>query len=411
MVYFTPVTHRMLMIKFKKLSPFYVPQRVFACLLSGLLCCLATFDSVAQPTPYGKQKQINIDECLTSPANKDQAFADYCKLRLKEGNRAALFGDQQAIDEVNEKIIAVREEKRLKVGFVDVNTVMERLGHSMDWTANWIDGQFAESDDELNKAKAWGHVTIGWEPRDGEWANFPVKFRVRAKLPNLKNKAELILSDNEQEELNTLPYETVRPDALKSSQRSLGAAVRFMHRNSANVERSSRIGWGDGQLYVRSSLLYRKKFFGEKITLTAQPALEYYLSDGIGARFLVDTAYAINPDNEMRFSYSLRDRQDFEAPEWRNGFYSISALSDRTAFIFGLTAAGVTSPDYRPEFYKLSLRYRQKAFRSWIFIEAEPFVEFRRERLVEDFNNGHVYDDFERDVGIALRFEAHYGFL
>lgn len=403
MIYFTLDMQRMLMIKLRN---FYLNLGVKLILCSLCLQGTSTFAAT-----MGKKKSNQIDECLTSPATKSQAFNEYCKLKLKKGDQAALFGDQQAINEVGRELARIKQEERLKVGFVDVNTVMETLGSSMDWTANWIDSQFADHGDQLNKAKAWGHVMIGWEPRDGEWANFPVKFRVRAKLPNLKNKAELILSDNEQEDLNTLPYETVRPEALKSSQRSLGAAVKFMHKASADLDRSSRIGWGDGQLYLRTSLLYRKKFFENKVTLNVQPALEYYISDGLGARFLFDTVYAINPNNELRFSYSLRDREDFDAPEWRNGIYSVSALSEQSAIIMGLTAAGVVTPDYRPEFYKASLRFRKKAFRSWIFIEAEPFVEFKRERTVENFNDGHVYGDFERDVGIALRFEAHYGFL
>lgn len=403
MVYFNPVEQWMLMNKLRNFCKPHLGTLLLIC--SALWCCSA------YSATLGKKKQTNIDECLTSPASKNKEFIEFCQKKLAQGEEAALYGDQQAIDEVGREIARMRSEERLKLGFVDVNSVMETLGSSMDWTANWIDSKFADSNDELNKAKAWGHIVIGWEPRDGEWANFPVKFRVRAKLPNLQNKAELILSDNEQEDLNKLPYETVRPEALKSSQRSLGAAVRFLHKTSDDLDQSSRIGWGDGQLYARTSLLYRKKYLTDKVTVNIQPALEYYVVDGIGGRVLFDSAYAINQNNEVRFSYSLRDREDFDAPEWRNGLYSISALSDQSAIILGITAAGVTSPDYRPEFYKMSVRLRKKAFRSWIFIEAEPFVEFKRDRLVEDFNNGHVYGDFERDVGITLRFEAHYGFL
>ncbi len=302
-------------------------------------------------------------------------------------------------------------EERLKVLFVDVNSVMESVGTSMDWTANWIDGKFAESSRGLNKAKAWGHISMGWEPRQGEWSNFPIKFRVRAKLPNLENKVELVFSDNEEEDLNSLPYETVRPEALKSSQRSLGAAVRFMHSASENVKTSSRLGWADGQVYARTSLLFNKKFVGDTFTLNIQPSLEHYVADGWGGRLLIDSGVAINKQNELRLSYLLQDRDSYEAPTWRNGLYAISEISNSSAIIIGATAAGVVEPDYRPEFYKFSVRIRKKAIRSWIFIEAEPFVEFRRERLIDDPINGHLYGEFERDIGIALRLEAHYGFL
>lgn len=181
-----------------------------------------------------------------------------------------------------EQLAAKEEEQRLKVLFVDVNTVMENVGHTMDWTANWIDGYFATTKQGRNKAKAWGHIIMGWEPRDGEWLNFPVKFKVQAKLPNLKNKVELILSDNEQDDFKNLPYESVRPEAYKSSQRSLGAAVRFLHASSENVRTSSRLGWGDDQVYARTQLTYRKKYLADKVTFNLQPAIEYYVVDGWG---------------------------------------------------------------------------------------------------------------------------------
>ena len=321
--------------------------------------------------------------------------------------QAAKAGDKQALDAVEKKV----EEERLKVLFVDVNTVVERLGSTMDWTANWLDGFFAEDAAGRNKAKAWGHVVIGWEPIEGEWENFPVKFKVRAKLPNLKNRVEIILSDNEQEDFKTLPYETVRPDAYKSSQRSLGAAVRFLHSVSENVRTSSRLGWGDSQVYARSQLSYRKKYFDKKVTLNLQPAIEYYVSDGWGARFLMDTGYEFNKEHEVRLNYALQDRESFDEPEWRTGLYSISALSEKSALIVGASSVGVVEPEYTPEFHKFSIRYRRKAIRSWIFLEVEPFVQFKRELLSDEFGLTDQYSEYERDIGITFRFEAHYGFL
>lgn len=302
-------------------------------------------------------------------------------------------------------------EERLKVLFVDVNTVMESVGWTMDWTANWIDGYFSDTEQGKNKAKAWGHIVMGWEPRDGEWGNFPVQFKVKAKLPNLKNKVELILTDDEDEDFKTLPYESVRPEAYKSSQRSLGAAVQFLHAASENIRTSSRLGYGDSQIYARSSLTYRKKYLDQRVTLNIQPAIEYYVEDGWGARFLLDTGYKFTPEDEVRFNYSLQERESFDAPEWRKGLYSINAINDKSALITGISSVGVVEPEYTPEFHKFSVRYRRKAIRSWIFIEAEPFVQFQRELITDNPLMAPYYESFQRDIGIAFRIEAHYGFL
>ena len=275
----------------------------------------------------------STDTCISSPkesqTDNHKNPLNPCPTATEKLTKSAAKGEQQALDDVSRKLQENQKEERLKVLFVDVNSMMETVGSSMDWTANWIDSKFAETEQGKNKAKAWGHINIGWEPRQGEWSNLPVKFRVRAKLPNLENKVELILSDNEQEDLNSLPYETVRPEALKSSQRSLGAAVRFMHASTEHLSSSSRIGTGDGQMYVRSSITYNEKFWSDKLIINLQPSIEYYYSDGLAGRLLIDTAYAINLKNELRFSYLLQDRESYEAATWRNGIYSISAITDK----------------------------------------------------------------------------------
>ena len=193
-----------------------------------------------------------------------------------------------------QKIERRLEEERLKFLFVDVNSMMEAIGSGMDWTANMLDGYFAEDDVGKNQAKAWGHIVFAWEPRRGKLFdadNFPIKFKVKAKLPNLENKVELILSDSEDDDFQTLPYESVRPEALRLSENSLGAAIQFLSSKGENTRVSHRLGIGDGQLYARSSWLYREKLLNDTVTFNIAPAVEYYASDGWGARVLFDTGY------------------------------------------------------------------------------------------------------------------------
>ena len=378
----------------------------FVATLTSVMAGQAQAEPATDQTPTEKQTK----DCPKTDSKATSSSHSKCRKNQastkSESNQSTTNKDESLTD-VEKKA----EEARLKVLFVDVNTVVEKLGSTMDWTANWLDGYFAEDDEGKNKAKTWGHFTLGWEPRDGEWSNFPVKFKIKAKLPNLKNRVELILSDNEEEDFKTLPYETVRPDAYKSSQRSLGAAVQFLHKSTETMRTSSRLGWAESQMYIRSQVRYRKKYLDKKVTVNIQPAIEYYFSDGWGARFLFDTGYEINPAHEVRLNYSLQDRESFDSPEWRTGLYSISALSEKSALIIGASSVGVVEPEYVPEFHKFSVRYRRKAIRSWIFFEAEPFVQFARELVPNPTTGGEDYTNFERDIGIAFRLEIHYGFL
>lgn len=353
--------------------------------------------------PLNNIANVNQNKCISTDVNpliiSVNEQEQFKSIELLEAN----------LSDVEKKL----EEERLKVLFVDVNTVVESVGHSMDWTANLLDGLFANRESDKNKAKTWGHFVIGWEPQEGEFFSgdsFPIKFKIKAKLPNLENSVELILSDGEDDDFKTLPYESVRTEAFKLSQNSLGAAVSFLHTKSDNVSTSVRIGWGEDQLYTRASATYRKQYFDGKITLNLKPAIEYYVSDGWGARFLLDTGYKLNQTSEIRYNYSLRDLQSFNASEWRSGLFQITAISDKSALITGLSSYGYIEPKVEPLSHKFSVRYRFNALRRWLFFEIEPFVE-----LNKDDPYGDDYDplsnDFVRNTGISFRIETHYGFL
>ena len=306
------------------------------------------------------------------------------------------------------------EQERLKVLFVDVNSVVENVGSTMDWTANYLDSFFAKDDSGKNKAKTWGHFVLGWEPKEGEVftdGSFPIKFKIKAKLPNLENKVEVILSDGEDDDFKTLPYESVRPEAFKISQSSLGAAVRFLHTKSDNVSTSARIGWGENQLYTRTSATYRKKLFDDKVILIIQPAIEYYVIDGWGARFLLDTGLKLDEKSELRYNFSLRDLESFHSSEWRSGLFHIKSVGDKAALITGLSSFGYIEPKVEPISHKFSIRYRFNALRSWLFFEIEPFVELNKYDPYESEYYDPLSNDFVRNRGISFRIETHYGFL
>lgn len=254
----------------------------------------------ASEVPSSTQLQLSaecqrVDTALAhireQKKQKQQACDDSS---LSEQEREYAQQQLEKLEEIERRL----EEQRLKILFVDVNSVMEAIGSGMDWTANMLDSYFTKDEDGKNQAKAWGHVVFAWEPRTGELIdgdNFPVKFKVKAKLPNLQNKVELILSDHEDDDFQTLPYESVRPEAFKLSQNSLGAAIQLLSSKGENTKVSHRIGIGDRQLYARSSWIHRTKLFNDTVTLNISPAVEYYASDGWGARVLFDTGLRLQP--------------------------------------------------------------------------------------------------------------------
>lgn len=373
-----------------------------------LLCLFMTsaWSLCAQQTT----QQLTTPKCPPSEQKLDPKAAS-------ESQHSNVKCNTQTVATANNELTVIEkkvEQERLKVLFVDVNSVVENVGYSMDWTANLLDGFFAKDEKGKNKAKTWGHFIVGWEPRQGEvftGESFPIKFKVKAKLPNLENKVEIILSDGEDDDFKTLPYESVKPEAFKLSQNSLGAAVRFLHTKSNDISTSVRIGWGEDQLYTRASAVYRKKFLDNRVTFNLQPALEYYVADGWGARFLVDTGYKLSQQSEIRYNFSYRDLESYESPEWRSGLFQISSVGEKAALIIGISSFGYVEPKPDAQLHRFSIRYRFNALRDWLFFEVEPFVELHKEDPLEQEYYNPLSSDFRRDSGISFRVESHYGFL
>lgn len=370
--------------------------------------------------PVGKELPENlecekVDRSLAHiREQKKKKQQDCVDPNLTQAQREQAKKDLEELERIEKKL----EEERLKILFLDVNSVMEAIGSGMDWTANALDSAFADDDASKDKAKAWGHVVFAWEPREGQIVDsesFPVKFKVKAKLPNLQNKVELILSDSEDDDFQTLPYESVRPEALRLSENSLGAAIQFLSSKGKNIRTSSRLGIGDRQVYVRSSLTYRQKYLNDLVTMNVSPAIEYYATDGWGARALFDTGYKLSATSEMRFNFSLQDRESFDDPKFRWGVFNIKSLGQKRALITGVSTGGEVEENNKFKAYsrRISTRYRFNALRRWVYFEIEPFVEFIKDdrddlaTIGEDaFRHGFV-----RDRGLTIRFEAHYGFL
>ena len=388
---------------------------VIALLVVGCSCRVFA-ESDLNDVPIPKELECkSIEVALEQVRQQKKKVLTECdNENLSEQQRKTAQQELAELEAIEKRL----EEERLKILFVDVNSVMEAIGQGMDWTANTVDSYFADDESGKNHAKAWGHVVFAWEPRSGELFDsdsFPVKFKVKAKLPNLKNKVELILSDSEDDDFQTLPYESVRPEALRLRQDSLGAAIQFLSSKGENTRVSHRIGIGDRQVYARSSWVYREKLLNDKVTFNVSPAIEYYASDGWGARVLFDTGYKLSDTSEMRFDVSLQNRQSFDDPKFRWGVFNIKSLGQKKALITGFSSAGEVELHGQLEAYtrRFSTRYRFNALRSWIYFEIEPFIEFTRDDP-DDFmaiGAGNFRDRFVRDRGITIRFEGHYGFL
>lgn len=273
----------------------------------------------------------------------------------------------------------------------------QNFSEALDDSATWVDSNFEADTDIDRQARAWARVQVGVQPKSGDWSHFPVRFRIKMRLPNLEDKVDLILSDNELDDFERLPLESSRPNDNISNSEDFSAAIRLVHQSDDDSFISSRVGFGRGSIYARSFYRWRKRM-GDHTTILLQPAVEYWLNDGFGARHLTEVSYQFTPNKEVRFSHSIWYVNHWKEARWKQGLYYVQQFANNDALVAGVLMEGRVDPKYEEEKISASVRWRTQFLRSWLFFEVEPFVDF------EEANN------FHSSIGIALRVEGYFGY-
>lgn len=277
-----------------------------------------------------------------------------------------------------------------------LDSMQTGVSHSINASASWID-DFFEQDNKTEQAKAFAKVRLGLIPIESDWQRFESKIRLRAKLPNLKNKWDIIVSDYDDNNEQSITDEAINDTSGAQREEQLNLAIRVTHSLKENQYISSRIGVAKGaDIYVKTR--YKRSFIpfnGLKIEL--EPALYYYLNQGFASRVNLDFELAKTERGLLKQTNSWESIQDEATPTWRQSLLYYYQLNNQSALIAGAFATGEINQGYLYNNKGFFARYRCQAIRKWIYFEVEPFVHFPD------------YREFERTYGIALRVEANFG--
>jgi hypothetical protein len=292
----------------------------------------------------------------------------------------------------------------------ELNTVQTETTTESDWmaamhdnisdsvyrSALWFDSFFMNDGCQQRKPQTSARIQLTWRPEVNDLSKMETRFRLKVKLPYLQDKADLILSDDEDDELNRLPLQQFSQVNQQRSE-SFSAAVRFVHKASDNQFTDSRIGLSGGDVFLR--VRHQRVFTGwQRHSFKLEPAAYYFLQDGLGAKLLMEYNFQWQETKQLRFDYSVKVSEAYSGVKWRSGIYQLHQLSDMSASALGVMAEGEyhQQQGYRVDKYVASYRYRFNALRQWLFFEIEPFVEWRQE------------DNFSSTSGLALRVEGYF---
>ena len=270
------------------------------------------------------------------------------------------------------------------------------ISNSVYQSAVWFDGFFSHEDSEQLTPQTTARIRLAWEPRSRDLAEFNSRFRVKVKLPHFKDKLDLILSDDSDDELSQLPLETIKTKSELNDE-PFAAAVRLVHVNTEQRFTDTRLGLSGGDIFIKTR--HKRRYSWENVHgFKVEPSVFYFLDDGLGARLLLEYDYQLNQKQQLRVNYSVRGSESYSGIRWKHGFYHLQQIDDDRAAVLGLLIQGERNGDngFLIDNYTLSYRYRFNALKKWLFFEVEPFIEWPEEV------------DHKTTPGIAFRVEGYF---
>ncbi|MFT4652789.1 MAG: hypothetical protein ACI82S_000431 [Patiriisocius sp.] len=267
------------------------------------------------------------------------------------------------------------------------------LKYGVDVAAITINDWFKGVDeDNITPASTKGRLRFGWEPRSTDFSEVDFRFKIRVKLPALEDRVELLFSD-EEDDVSQQAVKAARSSELGSRDQ---AVLALQFKNQTNDRISYRIGFGRGsQLYTRARFADQYKFT-EQSTLRYFAETNYYSGDKLGFEANAEYGFVIDSSSAFEVSNSFRFRNNSSAWLWRHELQFLRLGENDSSYLFSASVEGTSKPSYREDQMLVSLRYKRKVLREWLFIEIEPFVLWLRD------------EDFKASVGIAIRTEIHF---
>jgi len=286
--------------------------------------------------------------------------------------------------------------REIEQEYLWLDNMHQSITSSVNTSALWFDEFFAiEEFARREGAHGEARIRLGWEPRSRDMIEFNTRLKLRVKLPNLKNRVELVLSDYDYDDdrPNNDIQASGNDDFVKQDRFSL--ALRW--RSSPESGLSYRVGVGRHlQAFVKSR--YRNShLLTNNTTLRWETSAHMYSNDGLGADFSWQVGYNATDYSIFRWNNSFYFRDRTNDWLWRHSLQKLTQFDEKNALIAGVYIEGLSRPNYRLEEYLVSLRWRKNILRKWLFYEVEPFILWRRDEMFA-----------ASSYGIALRVEGFF---
>lgn len=304
-------------------------------------------------------------------------FGKYlCQCSLLGALNFTLVGVEAAENNLDEKRTMEEETRR---DMVDKNR--DSISRYVVGIARNIDAYLAG--DNLSTTDNKSHLTLKSKWTFRKAGDFDDRYRVRGKLdlPNTKKRLKLFI-DSDAERENSLEESILNSrEDIGENRESSRLGLEFFNKKMRRWNRFFRVGVrfrGALDPFFKAQIKREDNVF-EHWLLTTKQELWYYDREGWGERtsFLMEKPKG---DNALfRVLSSAQFEDDSDEFELAQAYSFLQALSDKRSIEYSTGVLGTNRPSLKTTDYFLSVRYRQRLYKDWIYLSVIPELIFPRE--------------------------------
>lgn len=261
----------------------------------------------------------------------------------------------------------------------------EYVTYRFDSVARWIDGFFGDQRTDLESAHSFIRVRQNNTWQEGEPFHDSVSVRAKLRLPRLKERLNLIIADEQDDE--DINQSNSIDDIARSESGNEEIALQYQAKKKKRHEVDYKLGLRSGT-EVRLGARLRREWLSSGNILARVTETAYWQDTrGFGSRSVFDIDYVPSDDRLLRWSNRLDFTEDTLGTPWRSRLLYNTILDKKQGLAYYLQSEGETRPDYLTTSYGPGILYRINLFKRWLFFEVEPVYSWRRAE-VEDSRKG-----------------------
>ncbi|MDY0268100.1 hypothetical protein [Trichloromonas sp.] len=269
-------------------------------------------------------------------------------------------------------------------------------------TARWLDNFFSDPRFESEQGKSRLKIRFSLFAEDESDIEYDVRTGLRLDLPILEERLHLLIAGDPDEEVG---YRTISgaegaSPTVVDNEEDFSLSLRYFIKRKALRHLSLRSGlrWRDGMPAIFLEPRYRRTIPLDDWNFRFTQRLTTITDGTLRARTLFDFDRQVGDKLFFRASAEGVWDKDEHGYAYGASFSLFQPFSFRRTLVYGWSNSFVTHPHHRLEDVTLSLRYRQRIWRDWLFYEVVPQVSFPRD------------EDYEATPGILLRLELIFGY-